>query len=124
MSFLFRPAFTQLWRASWSCQRQIITQNSNKRTFSVQEVSDLKKIISNKVDSYGGLHFDTSTDQSPLSTLSIDQFERLVEQQIVNSSQRTLKEEKEVRALWFRISKAHVHLIAPLVKASDHFYFS
>lgn len=98
---------------------------------------DLKKVITSwSVDSYGGLHFDCTAAAadvdakdkcSRLSTLSIDQFERLVEQQIAQcrrplSFAEEVDEVEEVRALWFCVSKAHVRLIAPLVKLGFDFH--
>ena len=147
-SFIFRPAASQLRRASslqrfFCCQLQMppsVARQRRGRGFSTQTPSsssetavDLKKVITGwSVDSYGGLHFDCTAAAadvdakdkcSRLSTLSIDQFERLVEQQIAQcrrplSFAEEVDEVEEVRALWFRVSKAHVRLIAPLVKAS------
>ncbi|KAH9402741.1 hypothetical protein TYRP_015493 [Tyrophagus putrescentiae] len=94
---------------------------------------DLKKVITSwSVDSYGGLHFDCTAAAAPMSMPKTNApgfprsasttFERLVEQQIAQcrrplSFAEEVDEVEEVRALWFRVSKAHVRLIAPLVKA-------
>lgn len=82
--------------------------HQNNRIFGLISRNISNKFFHSKFDRYGGIHFETVGKTSSFDS------NRLSE--IINRSINNNNQQKDIRTIWFRITRDNVCLIEPLVK--------
>ncbi|XP_075680090.1 uncharacterized protein LOC142646054 [Dermatophagoides pteronyssinus] len=88
--------------------------HQNNRIFGLISRNISNKFFHSKFDRYGGIHFETVGKTSSFDS------NRLSE--IINRSINNNNQQKDIRTIWFRITRDNVCLIEPLVKLGFDFH--